>query len=158
MIALGENPLLIAAAIHTVPTGFEGVPPPGPGDPGGSDGTITSQYPHSPTGHLLHDRLAYGPESVQVRLGDTEHMMLHLVAIGYHAPGEVFRAARLEVIMLAIFPPVQLSAVPIIRCPDLSASATSNSIGKSSTSIVIMILGVSLWETIVSLGRNFCFP
>ena len=94
MIALGENPLLISGGNPYRSHRFRGSPASRPGDPGGSDGTITSQYPHSPTGHLLHDRLAYGPESVQVRLGDTEHMMLHLVAIGYHAPGEVFRAAR----------------------------------------------------------------
>ena len=59
--------------------------------------------------------------------------------------------------MLAIFPPVQLSAVPIIRCPDLSASATSNSIGKSSTSIVIMILGVSLWENNSFIRKKLLF-
>ena len=79
--------------------------------------------------------------------------------------GEYEKAARLkyselpamEVIMLAIFPPVQLSAVPIIRCPDLSASATSNSIGKSSTSIVIMILGVSLWENNSFIRKKLLF-
>ena len=84
-------------------------------------------------------------------------MMLHLVAIGYHAPVKYSELPAMEVIMLAIFPPVQLSAVPIIRCPDLSASATSNSIGKSSTSIVIMILGVSLWENNSFIRKKLLF-
>ena len=86
--------LVRAVAKWTVPTGFIGVPPPGPATPVIATARWAWECSSGPLGHHPHDRLGDRAQVGDQVAGDAQQLLLGAVGVGDEAALEHVRGAR----------------------------------------------------------------
>ena len=96
-----HRPSGAASATKTSPTGFSGVPPPGPAIPVIATAYVVPARRARALGHRARARLAHGAVLAQELLAHAEQLHLRLVRVGDEAAVEVLRRAGDAVIICA---------------------------------------------------------
>jgi hypothetical protein len=83
-----------ASAIKTVPTGFSGVPPPGPAMPVTAIAKSDAEFFPRALGHFARDGFAHRAVLAQSFRANAEKFFLHVIRVTHHAAEKNRRRAR----------------------------------------------------------------